>query len=141
MSNMWADGELKRLCEAFIKETQGLLSWSWDEPLVAVLAQFSVNDRDKVLGCLGPFMGAKWDESEIEKAPEIVRQLAEDMGGLRSGQLLFTTDAGKDVFIFGAWWPWQDDQTISLRVGPHWSELSDSESDDLMASFKACFGI
>ena len=105
------------------------------------MAQFSVNDRDKVLGILGPFVGAKWDELEVKKAPEIVRQLAKSMGGIGSGQFLFTTDASKNVFIFGAWWPWQDDQTISLRVGPHWTELSHSESDNLVASFKVCFGL
>jgi len=141
MSNMWANGELKRLSEAFLEETQGLLTWSWDDPLSAVLAQFSVDDKDKVLEILGRFMGAKWDALEVKNAPEIVRQLAKEMGGIRSGQLLFTTDAGKRIFIFGAWWPWQDGQTISLRIGPHWTGLSDSESDDLMASFKACFGL
>ena len=132
--------EVKRLSEALFKETQGLLNWSWDEQFSAVLAQFSVNDKDKILGVLGRFLDAKWDESGIRKAPDLVMQLAEDMGGIRADQLLFTTDASKNVFIFGAWWPWQDGQTISLRVAPYWDELSDSESDDLVESFKVCFG-
>ena len=132
--------EVKRLSEALFKETQGLLTWSWDEHFFAVLAQFSVNDKDKVLGVLTRFLDATWDESGVKKAPEIVVQLAEDMGGVRAGQLLLTTDASKNVFVFGAWWPWQDGQTISLRVAPYWDELSDSESDDLLEAFKACFG-
>jgi hypothetical protein len=139
--NMWSDQGLKILCGSFFQETQGLLTWSWDEQFSGVLAQFSVSDKDKVLGILGRFMGDKWDESEIKRAPEIVTQLAENMGGIRLGQLLFTTDASKNIFIFGAWWPWQDGQTISLRVAPFWAELSDSESDDLVASFRVCFGL
>jgi hypothetical protein len=141
MSDMWADEELKNLCEALFRETQGVLTWSWDDQFLCVLAAFSVGDKDKVLEVLGHSMIAKWDASNIQEAPEPVVELAEDMGGIRSGQLLFTTDASKKVFVFGAWWPWRDGQTISLRVGPYSEELSESESDDWVASFRVCFGL
>ncbi|MDY6950453.1 MAG: hypothetical protein SWE60_03000 [Thermodesulfobacteriota bacterium] len=141
MSNIWADGELESLCEKLFKATQGVLTWSWDEQLLAALAQFSVQDAHKVSGLLDPVMDARWDAQDIDKAPWIVRQLAKEMGGIRSGQLLFTTDASKKVFLFGAWWPWQDEKTISLRIGAQWTGLSDSEAAEVLASFKACFGV
>lgn len=138
---MWPNQGLKKLCETFYEETQGLLTWTWDEQFTCALAQFSVSDKDMVLGILERFMDANWDQATVEEAPEIVVQLAEDMGGIRGGQLLFTTDTNQKVFVFGAWWPWQDGQTISLRVAPYWDALSDSESDDLAASFRVCFGL
>ena len=138
---MWADEGLKSVCEAIFEETQDLLTWTWDERFLCALAQFSTNDKDKVSSILDRFMDAKWDVFGVEEAPEIVMQLAGDIGGIRADQLLFTTDARKNVFIFGAWWPWQDGRTISLRIAPYWDELSHSESDDLVAAFKLCFGL
>ncbi len=136
---MWTDEGLKSLCEALLEETRGLLNWRWDTQFLCALAQFSVSDKDTVLGILGRLMPAKWGASEIEEAPKMVVQLVEEMGGIRAGQFLFATDASKKVFIFGAWWPWQDGQTISLRVAPYGEGLSDLESDDLLSSFRVSF--
>jgi len=138
---MWADDKLKGRCEALAKETSGLLTWNWDDQFLCALAPFSVNEKDEILGILDRLMDARWDSSNIDEAPDMVTQLAQGMGGLRSGQFLFTTHASKGVFIFGAWWPWGNGQTISLRVGPYLDEISESEPDDLMTSFKACFGL
>jgi hypothetical protein len=100
-----------------------------------------MSKRDDVLKILDLLMDAKWDDSNVHEAPPQVRQLGGEMGGLRRGQFLFAAGALKDVFLFAAWWPWQDGQTISLRVGPYSADMSSSEEDNLMTSFKDCFGL
>jgi hypothetical protein len=66
-----------------------------------------------------------WDSSNIREAPDIVKMCSNRFGGLRSGQLLFTTGPSQDVFICGAWWPWGDGRTISLRIASPAKKLED----------------
>lgn len=64
-----------------------------------------------------------------------------NLGGLMSGQLLFTSDPNQDAFIFCAWWPWGDGKTISIRVVPSYEKLLDSEKTKQTQLFKDWFGI
>ena len=130
------NSNLENVCREFISAFQATLSWKWDSQFETVLAEFFVDNKDRVREILERYLSIAWDSSNIGKAPDVVRMIAGHLGGLRSGQLLFTSDPNQDALIFGAWWPWGDGNTISLRVAPFDKRLSDSEMSELIKLFK-----
>ena len=120
---------------------QGILSWKWDSYIDTVLAEFDVGDKDSIREILECFLGRTWDRSNIGKAPDIVQMINSNLGGLRPGQFLFTSDPNQDEIIFGAWWPWGNGKTISIRIAPYYRKLSDSEKAEQVKRFKDGFGI
>lgn len=133
--------DLENICREFLSAFQGVLSWKWDGRFETVLAEFSVGNKDRVRTILERYLSIAWDSSTIDNAPDIVRMIDSHLGGLRSGQLLFTSDANQDAFIFCAWWPWGDGKTISIRVAPFDRRLSDSEMAEIIKQFKGWFGL
>lgn len=132
--------ELEKVCREFQAGFQEVLSWKWDSRFGTALAEFSIDNEVKVRELLSSYLGVSWDSSTISEAPEVVQMIARRLGGLRAGQLLFTSDSNKDDFIFGVWWPWGNGQTISIRVAPHDKRLSGAEIVDLVNLFKGWFG-
>jgi len=132
---------LENVCRELLNAFQGMLSWEWDSRFETVLAVFGVDDKDSIRAVLERYLGIIWDSSNIGKAPDIVRMINSNLGGLMSGQLLFTSDSNQDAFIFCAWWPWGDGNTISIRVAPSYEKLLDSEKTKQTQMFKDWFGI
>ncbi len=106
-----------------------------------MLAEFSTDDRDKIRALLELRLGHTWDSSNIGNAPELVRAVDDQFGGLWSGQLLFATDPTRDAAIFCTWWPWGDGKTISIRIGLEYKNLSDSDYAEKVRLFKGGFGV
>jgi hypothetical protein len=132
---------LENDCKELLRGFQGILSWKWDSRFEAALAEFRVDKKDSIRTILERYLKVTWDSSNMDNAPDIVRMINSHVGGLRSGQLLFTSDPNRDAFIFCAWWPWGDGKTISIRLGPSYKELSDSEKAEKIHLFKGWFGI
>ena len=128
-------------CKELLRAFQGVLEWKWDSRFEAVLAEFRVDHKDRVRAILERYLSITWDSSNIGNAPAIVRTINIHLGNLRSGQLLFTSDPNRDVFIFCAWWPWGDGETISIRIAPFYKKLSDSEKAEKIQLFKGWFRI
>jgi len=133
--------DIENVCKEFFVAFQGILSWRWDSRFETALAEFLADNKDSVRAILGRCLGIAWDSSNIAKAPDAVRMIATRLGGLRSGQLLFASDSNQKAFVFGAWWPWGDGKTISIRVAPCDKGLSDSEMAALIKLFKGWFGL
>lgn len=131
--------ELENVCRAFSSAAQGVLSWKWDSYLEAALAEFSVDKQDSVRGLLERHLSNVWDSSNIDEASNTVQMIAGNLGGLRPGQVLFISEPNQDVF--GAWWPWDNGERISIRVGPYDESLSDSQRTELVESFQGWFGL
>ena len=133
--------DLESVCRELLSAFQGVLSWQWENRFETALAEFSVNDKDSVRAILERYLNIAWDSSSIGNAPDSVQKIASHLGGLRSGQLFFTSDPNQDAFIFGAWWPWGDGQTISIRIALSDKRLSASEMSELIKQFKGWFGL
>lgn len=132
---------LENVCRELLNAFQGMLSWEWDSRFETVMAAFGVDDKDSIRAVLERYLGITWDSSNIGKAPDIVRMINSNLGGLRSGQLLFTSDSNQDAFIFCAWWPWGNGKTISIRIAQSYEKLLDSEKTKQTQLFKDWFGI
>ena len=132
---------LETVCREFFSASKDVLSWEWDDRFETCLALFSVDTQDRVRTILERYLNNTWDKSSIGKAPKIVQQIASDFGGIKSKQLLLTSDTNQDAFVFGAWWPWNDGKTITIRIAPLDKRLSDSEMGELIELFKGWFGL
>jgi hypothetical protein len=132
---------LENECKELLSGLQGALSWEWDSRFETILAEFGVDKKNSIRAILERYLKTTWDSSNIANAPDIVRMINNHLGGLRLGQLLFTSDPNRDAFIFCAWWPWGDGKTISIRIAPSYKELLDSEKAEKIQLFKGWFGI
>ena len=117
------------------------MSWKWDDRFGTVLAEFLVENKDNIRELVGPYLGKAWDSSTIETAPDIVQTIAAELGSLRGDQLLFASDPEQDVLIYGAWWPWGNGETISLRLAPLDKNLSNTELAELKKQFRDWFSL
>ena len=132
---------LESVCRELLTAFQGILSWKWDNWIETVLAEFGVDNKDNIRAILERYLGSSWDSSNIGKAPDIVQVINSNLGGLKPGQLLFTSDPSQDAIVFCAWWPWGDGKTISIRIAPLYMKLLDSEKAEQIQLFKRWFGI
>jgi hypothetical protein len=132
---------LENACRELGGAFQGILSWKWDSRFGAVLAEFGAGKKESIRAVLERYLSVTWDSSNIDKAPDIVREINSHFGGLRAGQMLFTTDPDREPLIFCAWWPWGNGKTISLRIASALKDLSDSEKAEKIQLFKEGFGI
>jgi hypothetical protein len=133
--------ELENYCKELASAFKGSLSWKWDSRFDTVLADFGTDKKNGVRAILDQYFSNAWASANIGKAPDAVQRINRDLGKLRSGQLLFTTDPQQDTFIFCAWWPWGDGKTTSIRVAPYYKELSDSGKAEKTQKLKDCFGL
>lgn len=132
--------ELEKNFKELASSFKGSLAWKWDSRFDTVLAEFGTDKKNNVRAILDQYLSNTWDSSNIGKAPDAVQRINVDLGKLRSGQLLLTSDPKQDAFIFCAWWPWGDDKTISIRIAPYYKRLSDSEKAGKTQLFKSWFG-
>ncbi|MDP6046628.1 MAG: hypothetical protein QGG25_13550 [Phycisphaerae bacterium] len=131
--------EIESCCRALIAETAGLLTWEWDDYIGAFLAQFSSDNAQQIETICDKYFISRWDTDSLDKIPPSVNAIAESLGGLRSTQKLFVTRPGDFVMMYGAWWPWGDGKTISLRIGMVTNKVPDHAGDELFAEFSEWF--
>jgi hypothetical protein len=112
-------GPAKPLFESLARFRQGWpkRGWSWDGRLSCVASSFGVDIADEARAALKVGFPHSWTHRTIARAPAVLQQIAERTGGIRSDQVLFSTDPVAGIIAFGLWWPWGDDTTISYRIG------------------------
>ncbi|HWH79602.1 MAG TPA: hypothetical protein VNT76_19620 [Candidatus Binatus sp.] len=105
------------------------------------MAEFGVARKDEIRAILEQNLGAVWESANVGNAPDIVGAIDDRFGGLRPGQIIFTSDPKLDALIFCTWWPWGNGQDISIRVGPSYKNISESERAENLQKFKLWFGV
>ena len=92
--------------------------WSWDSRMVCITSSFSTEFEGNARAAFAEALSVEWSSSTVSKAPTNLREYVERFGGLRHGQLLFSSGSlGGTLTAFGLWWPWGDGGTISARIG------------------------
>ena len=124
------------ICRAILSALQMSLVWKWDGRFGTFLAEFGVDRKDSVRAVLESHLSNAWDRKSIGEAPQHVQVINGDLGGLMPGQLLFTSDPKQDAFVFCAWWPWGDGNTISIRVAPSYKKWVDTERNEQIKSLR-----
>ena len=91
--------------------------WRWDREFNLALTVIERKDEITVELPLTLEFSHKWDFSSIEDAEKSVSEFFQAGFGVVPGQKLFTMDPIDGVVLYAAWWPWGDDERISLRLG------------------------
>ncbi len=137
--------EIRTMLESEIidvaKKLRPLLQWKWDPRFQTALAECSIERKDEVLEILERYLVCRWSSNTLPEAPEVVRAVAQQLGGLMSGQLLLLSDPEKPAFLCCAWWPWGNGQTISIRMAPFGNQLSSQDLSSLTTVFRGWFKI
>ena len=108
--------EIEKICSRIYSECDSLVTWNWDDRFQAVLSEFPAEQEKDVVSVLERHFDSCWDEETIHYAPGKIRSVAKDLGELRQGQRLFSSDPDQEALLLGAFWPWQDGKRISLRI-------------------------
>ena len=99
------------------EDSRELLNWDWDSRFGAVVTSFSKEDEEAVFSMLKKHFDEEYDNNRISAAESNVQRLAGSFGGVRAGQKLFIKKDDDTYIIFGAYWPWGNGTTVSLRIG------------------------
>ncbi len=111
--------------------------WSWDSRLVCVTSSFHNDHAATARTAALDALGTEWTAQTLANAPPRVREFVERTGGLRSGQFLVATPPVGGLVAFGLWWPWNDNDTISFRVG----FLDVDPSEEPFPTLRDLFGV
>ena len=117
------------------------LQWQWDGRYNTVLAEFDSRHQEKVLGILGGFFTDYWYNACINDAPGTVQRINDFLGGLKPGQLFFSTDADSESFVYCAWWPWNVGKTISIRLSLAPQQVNDENDSTFRDNCLSWFNI
>ena len=132
---------IENICMDFVNTFQDQFTWKWDGRFGAALATFETENKEDVLLSLKRHFNTIWDDSNTDDASDIVLDAISHFGGLMPRQLLFTSDPDQGIFLCCAWWPWNNGNTISLRVAPFSKKLPDKEKTELNKKMKEWFKI
>jgi hypothetical protein len=124
------------LVEAFRKlraawPTRG---WSWDGRFFCLASSFDSELAPRARSAAQLVLPHQWIAATLATAPAPLRDFTAGTGGLRPGQALFGSDPIGRSHVYGLWWPWNDNDTISLRiglVGPDFNERHNGQLRDV----------
>lgn len=108
---------LETVCQRISLNIPDTSPWRWDKEFNLAL---SVIDRQNEIMVELPLtleFAHKWDFTTIDDADLPIRDFFQSGLGVVPGQKIFTTNPVNGVVLFATWWPWGDDERISLRLG------------------------
>ena len=133
--------EMEAECREIVGAGQEFLHWQEDDRFQAVVSVFKREKAEQVLAIVEKAFLTKWTYADLKKAPARVKEIAKSLGGLRAGQMLFSSDPDCAPILFAAWWPWGNNNYISIRIG-YWAEgLSETAQETVTGEFKSWFGV
>jgi len=108
---------LKRICQRISLNIPTNCPWRWDKEFNLALTVIDRKDEIMVELPMTLEFSHKWDFTSIHEADEPIRDFFQAGLGLVPGQKVFTMDPVNGVVLYAAWWPWGDDERISVRLG------------------------
>jgi hypothetical protein len=111
--------------------------WSWDERFNCCSSAFASEQEAAARTATALALPTEWTAATIGGAPQPLRDIVEQSGGVRAGQRVLSHGPLAGLTAFGLWWPWGNKKTISLRIG-----LADVEPQrEPFLKFRTLFGV
>ena len=112
-------------------------NWTWDARSETAVFTFEKERGPDLLGAAHKILSDSWTVINVGDALARVQSLADNMGGLREGQVLLTARVSDaEPMLFGAVWPWGNGNNVSLRVG---CDSGGAERGEWVTRLKAWF--
>jgi hypothetical protein len=108
--------EAQSICNRIFQENNSFIAWHWDDRFNAIVSEVKIENVKQVVEALEKYFDHYWDEKTIAQAPGKIQSLATKVGGVRSGQRLYTSDPDSDVILLSTFWPWQNGTKVSIRM-------------------------
>jgi len=134
-------GDLVKAWRNIYISSKEMALWKWDNTFQAALCEFPAFSSNEFLTILVDNFTCCWDGNSIAAAPKDILQLADRLGGLQADQLILCSDAGHDTPALGAFWPWQNSETVSIRIFLHMQGSTDHNTDNDHTIFRNLFNI
>ncbi|MBW2107922.1 MAG: hypothetical protein JRI36_04535 [Deltaproteobacteria bacterium] len=133
--------DLRKACGEILRSLPLGYRWRWDDEHHVALVTVERDRLDPVLGALSEHFDREWDFSTIDEAPEAVAGFFRSSLGLFPGQKAFTLENHNGITLFAVWWPWADEQKISLRIGMFATSGQRSDPSELQDCLMRWFAI
>lgn len=121
----------KEICDSVRDSIPSPYTVSWDEDFQVIRIVFGKKEDKPLLRTLVNKFPHQWDFTTIDNATEFIDRFISSIFGIIPGQILFASGETTDPMLFAVWWPWGDEDYISLRIG-----IYDPKNDNLLSKDK-----
>jgi hypothetical protein len=122
-----------------LKKSWPTRGFSWDARLVCVTSSFAGEFTEPARDALRAAFPYEFGPKNVGTAHPSMLEVVEKAGGIRSGQYAMAMSQAPTahLMVWALWWPWNDQETVSVRLG-----LARLESnDDPYPRFRDVFGV
>lgn len=91
--------------------------WQWDGKRNMAVVVLQGDDAEMVFYPLFKEFNHHWNFSSSPPSTDGIQQYVNDQFGLMPGQVVFTSYPLCSLVLCVAWWPWGEDQLVSMRIG------------------------
>ncbi|MEE2960519.1 MAG: hypothetical protein VYA34_07220 [Myxococcota bacterium] len=109
--------ELRTLLKAIQGCDVGTSRWGWDRHYRAALIVTDSKTGYALDEVVNNILPETWKENPETPPPESIANLIAYLSGLRPAQHLHTKILDDANVLFGAFWPWDNESLVSIRIG------------------------
>jgi hypothetical protein len=107
----------QEICRKICLNIPGSYNWKWDSQRKMAAVILDDEDAEMVFYPLFKEFRNHWNFSSIGEASDAVNDYIHSEYGLMPGQVFFTSHTVQQIVLGVAWWPWGNDDKVSMRVG------------------------
>ena len=107
----------QEICRRICLNIPAHYAWQWDEKRAMAVLVMASDDAELVFYPLFKEFNHHWNFSSAPPDTQGVTRWVNDQFGLMPGQVVFTSYPLSDLVLCVAWWPWGEDQKVSMRIG------------------------
>ncbi|RJQ83935.1 MAG: hypothetical protein C4519_05960 [Desulfobacteraceae bacterium] len=107
----------REICRKICLNIPPSYEWQWDLKRSMAIVVLQGEDAELVFFPLFKEFRHHWNFSSAPPETADVTRWVNDQFGLMPGQVVFTSYPLHNLVLCVAWWPWGDDDKVSMRVG------------------------
>ena len=107
----------KEICRKICLNIPATYRWQWDQQRNMAVIILEEEDAEIVFYPLFKEFRNHWNFASIDEVSEAVNKYIHSEYGLMPGQVFFTSNKVSDTILGVAWWPWGNNEKVSMRVG------------------------
>jgi hypothetical protein len=107
----------QEICRKICINIPKACAWHWDEKRTMAVVVLEGEDTELVFYPLFKEFRHHWNFSSGPPSTEGIQQYVNDQFGLMPGQVVFTSYPLCNLVLCVAWWPWGEDEKVSMRIG------------------------
>ncbi len=105
------------ICQRICINIPESYTWAWDDKRDMAVIQMDSEDAELVFFPLFKEFSHHWNFSSAPPETAGIQRYVNNQFGLMPGQVVFTSYPLYNLVLCVAWWPWGDEQMVSMRIG------------------------